>query len=103
MESLEGLFASAPAIPQEDFLTQAAKLAQGLLTTKYIRAVEEAPKKAEAMDVDGKEESDRPGTSKGAVRPGMFKNIVGRGHADFSSSNQQDSVEYFRHLIDFMW
>jgi ubiquitin carboxyl-terminal hydrolase 5/13 len=36
----------------------------------------------------------------------MFRALVGRGHAEFGSSRQQDVVEYFQHLLeklDVLW
>lgn len=32
----------------------------------------------------------------------MFKTLIGRGHADFSSSKQQDAQEFFLHLINVL-
>ena len=29
----------------------------------------------------------------------MFKALIGRGHAEFSSNRQQDSSEFFLHLL----
>ena len=34
------------------------------------------------------------------VRPQMFKTVVGRGHAEFSSGRQQDAPEYLQHLLE---
>ena len=30
----------------------------------------------------------------------MFKNLIGRGHAEFSSKRQQDAQEFLLHLIN---
>ena len=32
----------------------------------------------------------------------MFKQLIGKGHREFSSGRQQDASEYFQHLLDFM-
>lgn len=32
----------------------------------------------------------------------MFKTLVGKGHPDFRTAQQQDAVEYFQHLMDVM-
>ena len=32
----------------------------------------------------------------------MFKSLVGRGHVDFSTNQQQDAQEYFLHLMDLL-
>jgi hypothetical protein len=34
------------------------------------------------------------------VAPRRFKNLAGRGHAEFSSARQQDAAEYFQHLLE---
>ena len=37
-------------------------------------------------------------TQKG-IRPIMFKTVIGRGHAEFSSNRQQDASEFLLHLL----
>ncbi|KAJ9512241.1 hypothetical protein QJQ45_012796 [Haematococcus lacustris] len=37
-----------------------------------------------------------------AVRPGRFKALAGRGHAEFSSGRQQDALEYWAHLVELV-
>ena len=39
-----------------------------------------------------------PQVQKG-VRPGMFKTLIGRGHAEFSTNRQQDASEFLLHLL----
>ena len=78
--------------PGSDVLTQTAKLALGMLSDRYApRATEEearAAADAQAQDFTT------------SIEPRMFKNLIGKGHADFSSGRQQDAAEYFRHLLD---
>jgi len=76
------IFASAPEDPVSDFPTQMAKLVNALVTDEY------ATPEAENAAV--------------AVCPRMFKQIVGKGHPEFSTGRQQDSVEYFQHLLEVM-
>jgi ubiquitin carboxyl-terminal hydrolase 5/13 len=33
------------------------------------------------------------------IAPRMLKSIIGKGHAEFSTSRQQDALEYFQHLL----
>ena len=40
----------------------------------------------------------KPGFQEG-IRPMMFKNIIGKGHAEFSTMRQQDSEEFLTHLV----
>jgi ubiquitin carboxyl-terminal hydrolase 5/13 len=59
-----------------------AKLASGLLSGKYAK-------------LHDKEEQE-------GVRPAMFKSLVGEGHPEFSTNQQQDSLEYFQYLMEFI-
>jgi ubiquitin carboxyl-terminal hydrolase 5/13 len=34
------------------------------------------------------------------VLPHAFKNVIGKGHPEFSSMRQQDAQEFFNHLLD---
>ena len=76
------LFASSPEDAVSDFPTQMAKVMNALVTAEY------ASPEAENSAV--------------AVCPRMFKQLVGKGHAEFSTGRQQDAVEYFQHLLDVM-
>jgi ubiquitin carboxyl-terminal hydrolase 5/13 len=42
------------------------------------------------------------GGTENSVKPLTFKSLVGKGHAEFSSSRQQDAQEYFSYLMDIM-
>jgi len=33
------------------------------------------------------------------IKPVMFKNLIGRGHPEFSGKQQQDAQEFFLHLL----
>lgn len=36
------------------------------------------------------------------VRPAMFKSLIGEGHPEFSTNQQQDSLEYFQYLMEYI-
>ena len=36
------------------------------------------------------------------IKPTMFKNLIGRGHHEFSTKRQQDVQEFFLHLINII-
>ena len=74
------IFKSAPADPTSDFPAQMAKICTGLISDRYA-----------AADGDGS-----------GPQPRMFKQLVGKGHAEFSTGRQQDAVEYFQHLLETM-
>lgn len=63
-----------------------SKLAHGLLSGKY------------AVKADDDAGSDR----QLGVSPHMFKNLVGRGHPEFSTKKQQDAQEFFLHLVNVL-
>jgi len=87
-QAASAIFASAPADAPEDLLAQLAKLALGLLTTRYTPGGE------------GAEPSEDAGEA--AVSPRMLKMILGKGHPEFSSARQQDALEYFQHLVQML-
>ncbi|KAF9926454.1 hypothetical protein BGZ67_008096 [Mortierella alpina] len=63
---------------------QLAKVADGLLSGRYS-----TPVISESGEVQGQD----------GIAPGMFKALIGRGHPEFSTMRQQDSFEFFQHLI----
>ena len=75
------IFETAPADPTTDFPTQFAKILAALNTDCYAR--------------DGPEDLGVP-----EIAPRMFKQLVGKNHAEFSTARQQDAVEYFQHLLE---
>ena len=76
------IFSTAPENPVTDFPTQMSKLINALVSDEY------ATPEAENAAV--------------AVCPRMFKQLVGKGHPEFSTGGQQDAVEYFQHLLETM-
>jgi uncharacterized UBP type Zn finger protein len=85
----------SPPDPAADVVTQTAKLAQGLGSERYAPAAT----LEEAQAVADTPEADHFTTS---IEPRMFKTLVGRGHAEFSSGRQQDAAEYLQHLLDIL-
>ena len=79
----EQIFTTAPADPTGDFPTQFAKTLAALNTDRYARG--------------GREDFETP-----TIAPRMFKQLVGKNHAEFSTGRQQDAVEYFQHLLEVM-
>jgi uncharacterized UBP type Zn finger protein len=80
------LFETAPADPTNDFPTQFAKLFAALNTDRYARDLENEDENLEIPE----------------IAPRMFKQLVGKNHAEFSTGRQQDAVEYFQHLLEVM-
>ncbi|XP_043243919.1 ubiquitin carboxyl-terminal hydrolase 5-like [Amphibalanus amphitrite] len=76
-----------PARVPDDFDAQMCKLAQGLLSGKYSRQPEDPAEAAKGQ----------PG-----IEPFTFKNVVGRGHPEFSGKRQQDAQEFILHLINMV-
>lgn len=74
--------------PASDLTLQLAKLCQGLTSGSYSLESEEAVLR---------EEGSQPG-----IKPVMLRQLVGRGHPEFSSNRQQDSQELFLYLLELM-
>jgi len=74
--------------PGNDMNLQLAKLCQGLNSGVYSREGEEAVLR---------EEGSQPG-----ITPIMLRQLVGKGHPEFSSNRQQDSQELFLYLLELM-
>lgn len=68
--------------PMNDLKTQLMKLSSGLLSGEYSKQSRISP-------------SEQQG-----IKPTMFKNLIGRNHAEFSSKRQQDAQEFLLHIID---
>ncbi|KAJ8922243.1 hypothetical protein NQ315_004180 [Exocentrus adspersus] len=81
------IFANVTGDPAEDFNVQLAKLGHGLLSGKY--SVPPPP----GSPVD----ADPPG-----ICPRMFKNLIGKGHPEFSTKRQQDVQEFLLHLLSLL-
>lgn len=78
-------FTQYPPDPVNDFNIQMCKLGVGLLSGKYSSVA------------DNTLDSESTGIS-----PTMFKNLIGKNHAEFSSKQQQDAQEFFLHLVNVL-
>lgn len=78
-------FITYPDDPANDFNIQMSKLGTGLWNGKYSNIS------------DNSLDSDCTGIS-----PAMFKNLIGKNHADFATKQQQDAQEFFLHLINVL-
>lgn len=75
--------------PAEDLETQMRKLADGLLSGRYSKP---------DTDVISTPDSPEVPRQRG-LAPSMFKHLIGRGHAEFSTMRQQDAFEFLLHLF----
>ncbi|USW55912.1 Putative Zinc finger, UBP-type, UBA-like superfamily, Zinc finger, RING/FYVE/PHD-type [Septoria linicola] len=75
--------------PADDLEIQLRKLADGLLSGRYSKP---------DVDIQRPEHANEDPHQKG-IAPSMLKQIVGKGHAEFSSMRQQDSFELLLHLL----
>ncbi|KFB47436.1 AGAP012248-PA-like protein [Anopheles sinensis] len=85
VEGSKGIFDTFPADPANDFNVQMAKLGTGLCSGRYSVLSENS---LDTLDSSG-----------GGIAPTMFKALIGQGHPDFSTKQQQDAQEFFLHLI----
>ena len=78
----------ATQTPAEDLETQLRKLADGILSGRYSRL------DSTVSNSDPTSQQYQEGLS-----PAMFKHLVGRNHAEFSTMRQQDAFEFLLHLF----
>jgi ubiquitin carboxyl-terminal hydrolase 5/13 len=100
--SYRNAIASLPsrADPSTDLSIQLGKIADALIGDKYCAPAPVASggdAAAAAESVHNDETLERY-----VVAPYMFKQIVGKGHREFSSGRQQDASEYFQFLLDVL-
>jgi len=74
--------------PDSDLKLQLAKFSQGLSSGEYSKGPDQV-KEAVIRD-----EGSQPG-----VKPVMLKNLVGKGHHEFSTNKQQDAQEFYLYLL----
>ncbi|ORY56367.1 ubiquitin carboxyl-terminal hydrolase 14 [Pseudomassariella vexata] len=74
--------------PAQDLETQLCKIGDGLLSGRYSKP------DPEVVSSDSSAIHHQRG-----LAPSMFKHLIGRGHAEFSTMRQQDSFELLQHLI----
>ncbi|KAL4901968.1 hypothetical protein BDW74DRAFT_159364 [Aspergillus multicolor] len=79
-------FAETPAA---DFETQLRKLADGTLSGRYSRPDDKTLATPETPAVQHQK----------GLAPSMFKHLVGRDHAEFSTMRQQDAFEFLLHVF----
>ncbi len=78
----------------DDIACQVAKLVVGLKSGEYSQK-----KIAQKVIVDGeevkKDEEQKDEFYQDGVRPAIFKTLIGKGHQEFSTGQQQDARQYF--------
>ncbi|RMX64099.1 hypothetical protein DD238_006908 [Peronospora effusa] len=85
---------SLSTLPMNDFSAQFAKIANAALTDRYKKQFLTPKGGSKDAEVDDLHNVD--------LRPITFRALVGKGHPDFSTGQQQDAVEYLQHLLNFM-
>ena len=59
---------------------------------------------ARKVVVDGEEVKAEDGAEESyyqdGIRPAIFKSLIGKGHQEFSTGQQQDARQYFSHLLE---
>ncbi|KAL1846987.1 hypothetical protein VTK73DRAFT_167 [Phialemonium thermophilum] len=81
-----------PVVPEPalDLETQLRKLADGLLSGRYSKPDSDVVASEDAAEVPHQK----------GLAPAMFKHLVGRGHAEFSTMRQQDAFEFLQYLVE---
>ncbi|XP_011293017.1 ubiquitin carboxyl-terminal hydrolase 5 [Musca domestica] len=84
-QGAEKYFNEFPADPANDFNIQVAKLGNGLWSGKYSSISENT------LDSEST-----------GISPAMFKNLIGKGHPDFGTKQQQDAYDFYLHFINLL-
>jgi len=75
---------------EENFNLQMTKLGSGLMSGDYSKSQPEGAESSNEVKCDN------------SVKPVSFKNLIGRGHPEFSGKQQQDAQEFYLHLLTVM-
>jgi ubiquitin carboxyl-terminal hydrolase 5/13 len=94
-ERADEILGSGPSNASSDFIMQMCKLSVGIWSGRYSQP----PKDDLTQPSSGENEVEKKPKSQKGIRPIMFKTLIGRGHAEFSSTRQQDASEFFLHLL----
>ncbi|GAA6027092.1 hypothetical protein JCM8097_006105 [Rhodosporidiobolus ruineniae] len=89
--------------PATCFECQIAKVADGLLSGRY--SVPHVPEPSDALtggDVPPEDPSKPRVHFQEGIKPSMFKALVGKDHAEFSTMKQQDAGEFLVHLLEYV-
>jgi ubiquitin carboxyl-terminal hydrolase 5/13 len=91
------------AKPQNDLIVQVAKLSRALVFAQGVSEEKEKQKEEKEnhpSKMDTTEDAEELNKDKVSISPNMFKTLIGRGHPEFASSRQQDSVEFFQYFLE---
>lgn len=99
----EGIVHTSLADPSEDLTAQLSKLAVGVLSSRYVPPQQAAEDAARASSASAGEDGGKVANlEKFVLAPRMFKHLVGKGHAEFSSGRQQDVSEFFQYFLEVL-
>ena len=84
------------SLPADCIECQMHKIADGLLSGRYSHPAQFSSAAAAASPLQ--HPSPTPVFQQG-IKPTGFKALIGKGHEEFSTMKQQDSEEFFTHLI----
>lgn len=76
---------------------QMHKVADGLLSGRYSN-----PANYSSLPKDSLQHPSPTPVFQAGIRPVGFKALIGKGHSEFSTMKQQDSEEFFTHLLDVL-
>ncbi|GAA5894063.1 hypothetical protein JCM8208_002337 [Rhodotorula glutinis] len=89
--------------PATCFECQMSKVADGLLSGRY--AIPHVPEPSDALagnDVEPADADKERAQFQEGIKPSMFKALVGKDHAEFSTMRQQDAGEFVAHLLEYI-
>ncbi|XP_053658453.1 ubiquitin carboxyl-terminal hydrolase 5 [Anopheles marshallii] len=87
VDGSKAIYDTFPADPANDFNVQMAKLGTGLCSGDYSGLSDNSLDSADSLC---------------GIAPTMFKALIGQGHPDFSTKQQQDAQEFFLHMVSML-
>ncbi|GAA5826073.1 hypothetical protein JCM5353_004201 [Sporobolomyces roseus] len=93
--------------PASCFECQMSKIADGLLSGRYSIPTAPSPPSSDppspSLGFEASSDRAKPQLSfQQGIKPSMFKALVGKDHAEFSTMKQQDAGEFLTHLLEFV-
>lgn len=83
------LYLNSKLHPSDDFDLQFSKLGQVLLSGKYSIPIKKEDEEKKEITINKQE----------GIPPKSFKLLIGKDHSEFSTSKQQDALEFIQHLM----
>ena len=87
------------SLPADCVECQMHKVADGLLSGRYSHPAQFSSSGTLPIAIDPLQHPSPTPVFQNGIKPTGFKALIGKGHEEFSTMKQQDSEEFFTHLM----